>query len=176
MTLYQRCLFPTPSSSIFPMQQNPSEQDLGCLLVCSSFCLRVGRFSTGLNQEHIQSTCNFLTRKTIASLGYFRPLLQVFSLLLPFSIPKEIQENVILPQCPCAPRACGCQFNPGEDGLIWTDWQAPVSGCEPQQYSQAGHYYFSFVAYWLTVKSEILVFKTRQLWWSFLKKFIKVTI
>lgn len=170
MTLYQKCFFPTPSPSIFPMQENPSEQDLGSLLVCSSFCLCTGRFSTGLNQpEHIQSTCNFLSRKRIASLGYSPPLLQVFSLSC---LSPWLRRSREMSSCPVHHVHVGARAIQGK-----MDWSEQVgkaqSGAENHNnIPQVVRYYFSFVAYWLTVSSEFLVFKTRQLWWSFFKKFI----
>lgn len=66
MMLYQRFLCYTESIFFF-MWQIHSKQNLSCLLVCSSFCFCMRRFSTELNQlERIQNTCSFFIIKMIA--------------------------------------------------------------------------------------------------------------
>lgn len=77
----------------FPVQENHIDQDLRCLLICSSLCFCMRKFNTELNQaEHIQSTCNFFIIKMIASLRYFPPLGQIFPLLLPSYLFSEMQK------------------------------------------------------------------------------------
>lgn len=114
------------------MEENPSEQDLGsCSFVHHSASAQEDLAPGWINQSAFRALAISLAGKQLPLLDIPHLCCRFFSLLLPFSIAKETQGNVTLP---CASCVSGCQCNPGQDGLIWTDWQGPVLGCESQQY------------------------------------------
>lgn len=93
--LYQRFLCYTESIFFF-MWQIHSKQNLSCLLVCSSFCFCMRRFSTELNQlERIQNTCSFFIIKMIA-LDIFKLQAQISHTFCISAFLGEQETNIIL--------------------------------------------------------------------------------
>lgn len=98
-----------PSSSILPWSRIPLSR---ILAVCSLFIILPAH---GKIEHQAEPT----TAPEIALPGCSQPLLQVSSLLVPFSIPEESQGHVPLPLLPCAPRACG--WMPVQGRARWID-------------------------------------------------------
>lgn len=144
----------------FPWRRIPlEEQDLGSLLVCSSFCLCVGRFSIRLNQpQHIQSTCNFLSRAgKLLPPSHIPNLYSMFFLSFCFS--PLLRKSREMPSCPVHHVPVDASAIQGK-----MDWSEQIGKAQSQaanhnNISQVVRYCFSFVAYWLTVKSKFLFSK-----------------
>lgn len=143
------------------MEQNPSEQDSGCLLFVHYPACAWEDWAPGWTNH---STWNCLTRMFPTSTpGFLSPCAFLHSWGEPGTCPP-----------PPAALCSMCMWMDASARQGKMDWSEQIGKPQSQaenhnNISQVVRYYFSFVAYWLTVKSKILVFKTRQLWWSFFK-------